>query len=243
MFNQKKKLPTQKLISVENIHSEIFSVHEILVKEAEKIAGELLEDSEKEKIVRQLNEIGFTRAANIGEQVDALDRRKGIKWYEQNNPTQKFIDEETVLKICEKYNLYLTHVQYFTGKIPEKNQKEILDFRIKETALLNGNRVEWVNYSFDLIKVSYEYKKEIDVKWEARAQKIKELDKSMNLVGCCDLKIIASESELDMRFLQKRGRELVHDPVVLQPVKWGYLIVTAWGKEASDENILNEKMN
>jgi hypothetical protein len=35
----------------------------------------------------------------------------------------------------------------------------------------------------------------------------------------------------------------IPDPVVLQPVNGGYLIVTAWGDEASDEIIVNEKMN
>lgn len=35
----------------------------------------------------------------------------------------------------------------------------------------------------------------------------------------------------------------VPDPVVLQPVKGGFLIVCAWGEEASDEIVVNEKMN
>ncbi len=32
---------------------------------------------------------------------------------------------------------------------------------------------------------------------------------------------------------------VVPDPVILQPVKGGYLIVTAWGDEASDPDIIN----
>lgn len=35
----------------------------------------------------------------------------------------------------------------------------------------------------------------------------------------------------------------VPDPVVLQPVRGGYLIICAWGDEASDEIVVNEKMN
>lgn len=35
----------------------------------------------------------------------------------------------------------------------------------------------------------------------------------------------------------------VPDPVVLHPVKGGYLILTAWGDEASDENVVNQKFN
>jgi len=39
----------------------------------------------------------------------------------------------------------------------------------------------------------------------------------------------------------------IPDPVVLCPVMYGsekyYLIVTAWGKEASDKAVVNQKMN
>lgn len=35
----------------------------------------------------------------------------------------------------------------------------------------------------------------------------------------------------------------IPDPVVLQPVKGGYLIVTAWGDEASDPLVVNENFN
>jgi len=33
------------------------------------------------------------------------------------------------------------------------------------------------------------------------------------------------------------------DPVVLYPVEKGYIIVTAWGDEASDPLVANEQMN
>jgi hypothetical protein len=38
-------------------------------------------------------------------------------------------------------------------------------------------------------------------------------------------------------------KKQVPDPVVLKPVKHGYLIVTAWGDEASDPLVVNEKKN
>jgi hypothetical protein len=41
----------------------------------------------------------------------------------------------------------------------------------------------------------------------------------------------------------KDGHILVYDPVVLQPVKEGFLIVTAWGAEASDELVINHNQN
>lgn len=35
----------------------------------------------------------------------------------------------------------------------------------------------------------------------------------------------------------------IPDPVVLYPVREGYLIVTAWGDEASDPDVVNEVNN
>jgi hypothetical protein len=42
-------------------------------------------------------------------------------------------------------------------------------------------------------------------------------------------------------FLEKKRH--IEDPVVLHPCKGGFLIVAAWGPEASDESVVNEKMN
>jgi hypothetical protein len=41
------------------------------------------------------------------------------------------------------------------------------------------------------------------------------------------------------------GHKIINipDPVVLQPVRGGYLIVCAWGNESSDEMVVNQKMN
>jgi hypothetical protein len=63
--------------------------------------------------------------------------------------------------------------------------------------------------------------------------------------------IVAPQKDFDMRYHtvsdNKLVRKPVPDPVVLQPVMYDkeeyYLIVTAWGDEASDELVVNEKMN
>jgi len=49
-----------------------------------------------------------------------------------------------------------------------------------------------------------------------------------------------------MAKFQHQKELMIHvlaDPVVLQPVKGGYLIITAWGDEASDELVVNQKFN
>lgn len=60
------------------------------------------------------------------------------------------------------------------------------------------------------------------------------------------LKIVAPQKDMEI----PQGKQVVGykikdipDPVVLQPVKGGYLIVCAWGDEASDEIVVNQQMN
>jgi hypothetical protein len=62
--------------------------------------------------------------------------------------------------------------------------------------------------------------------------------------------ICAPAADMDLSQLKQqnghwfRAQQIhVPDPVVLQPVKGGYLIVTAWGDEASDPLVLNEQLN
>lgn len=62
------------------------------------------------------------------------------------------------------------------------------------------------------------------------------------------LKICAPVKDMDISGLElEEGYKLVKkhipDPVVLQPVKGGYLILTAWGDEASDPIVVNEILN
>ena len=58
--------------------------------------------------------------------------------------------------------------------------------------------------------------------------------------------IAAQEEDFDTRGMYVKGHKLemsIPDPIVLQPVKGGYLIVTAWGDEASDAAVVNEIKN
>jgi hypothetical protein len=47
----------------------------------------------------------------------------------------------------------------------------------------------------------------------------------------------------DLRLVDGYRLQHIPDPVILQQVKGGYLIITAWGDEASDENVVNQGMN
>lgn len=65
-----------------------------------------------------------------------------------------------------------------------------------------------------------------------------------------DLIICAPEKDMDTKGKKKIGFQWLTqktitfpDPVVLKPIKGGFLILTAWGDEASDELVVNHKFN
>lgn len=63
-----------------------------------------------------------------------------------------------------------------------------------------------------------------------------------------NFQICAPVKDMDISGLEltegyKLSKKHIPDPVVLQPVKGGYLIITAWGDEASDELVVNQKFN
>jgi hypothetical protein len=65
------------------------------------------------------------------------------------------------------------------------------------------------------------------------------------MVKTTPFKICAPIKDMDTSGMRLINNKLVYipDPVVLFPVELGYIIVTAWGDEASDENVVNADLN
>jgi hypothetical protein len=202
---------------IEQIHNEVYSAHDLLLKEAKAILETPIDES-KVQDYQKLIDLGFNNEKNIikhKEEVTKIEESKFIKskieYYSFKYPFNKFINEDSVIRICEKYGLLLTDVNRFIGSIPEKNQKEIINFKVDKKDLNN----------------SY----------------IKESEYTIGT----GLLIIATKDQLNMKSARVQGHKLVdiikEDPIVLQPVKEGYLIVSAWGIEASDKEVQNPKFN
>jgi len=212
MFDEKSNVEL-----IEHIHNEVYSAHDLLLKEAELILQTPI-DEEKNKDYQKLIKLGFNNEKNIKEhkqEVQKIEQSKKTKqtidYYSFKYPFNKFINEDSVVKICDKYGLLLTNVDRFIGSIPEKNQKEIINFKVDKTDLPHS-------YS-----------------------------KDREYVNGTSLLIIATKDQLNMKNASVQGHKLVDivkdDPIVLQPVKNGYLIVSAWGIEASDKEVQNPIFN
>ena len=202
---------------IEDIHNEVYSAHDLLLKEAENILNKPIDES-KIKDYQNLIKLGFDNEKNIKEHKEEVQKieqskktKSTIEYYSFKYPFNKFINEDSVIRICNKYGLLLTDVNRFIGGIPEINQKEIINFKVDKKDL------------------PYSYSKESEY------------------TSGTGLFIIATRDQLNMKSARIQGHKLVdivkEDPIVLQPVKEGYLIVSAWGIEASDKEVQNPKFN
>ena len=167
------------------------------------------------------------------ESIKAAKKRKElIRLYSEKFPTHKFILEDQANIVLEKYNLYIGGVDLFNGFVPQRNLQEIEKFvsyyDLNEYFVSsNGAYSNWLPITKD------EYEKGV------RTNPDRYCTYSNTLY------IMAPENQFTYRPGQarKQGRHIIDDPIVLHWVDGGYIIITAWGDEASDPIIVNEKNN
>lgn len=185
--------------------------------------SDLLNEAITENQKAVLNRIGFTLSPPPE--------------YQKLFPLHKIIHINRVLALCKKYDLLYGELDDYVGTIPARNIKEIESFasnynlfHVYRYREFGKNIDEKFVKSEDVIKYKKEYQREAIV-W----------------------RIVASR---DLMISKEDAREysVIHpDPVVLAMIRpdygswdsqleWG-VIVTAWGDEAKDESIVNEKMN
>lgn len=243
-------MTTKTSVTAKEIHADFYSAEERLYVEAIGLRGSLVTKTDKAK---RLEKCGFgkTQPVKDCEQREKKHKVSGttinvIDYFRTNYPFNKFITEDEVKRLCEKYGLLLGEAGSYIGDVPDKNLKEIEGFKLKKE--------DWKEQDFysirDLIapRISPRFENgSWFLDWGGpdfnyglgRTTSEKEQPK---------FKICAPKEDFDtMGWVVRDGYKLVYDPIVLQPVSKdgidGYLIVTAWGEEASDEIVVNEKKN
>lgn len=261
------KYPVEVIV----IHNEFMTAADRLVEQANTIIKEA--ESKDFTKVSRLEGLGFKQANQVTELKPLIKKTETskehidlIKYYGRNYPLNKFITEEQVEKICIKWNLVCGEVSRYKGFVPEKNLKEIERFKLKSadkgiwignTYLHNGEVRRCRGY-YHVYKIgepwnSYAYQSNDGVRFYS--------SDDMGIFGGAiltgnqsyrdnGLMICAPVKDMDMNgmTIEKgyRMREVpkeIPDPVVLHPVKGGYLILTAWGDEASDPIVVNNINN
>ena len=258
---------------VEEIHETFYSEVDRLLEEA-KILKPL--DTDKQALITKsarLQALGFTNTKEVIEssaEVFRLAKLEGenqskellvdtINYFNQHYPQYKFITEESVKKICEKYNLVYSIISNYVGTVPDANIEQMENFKIKEEdacyfkkTIYMGSRMMWGGRNEDpddyishyqFVKATTATKENTQKAFQQNRDYHESYGKSP-LEICAPLKDFKKDLEVKDFKLSKRE---IPDPIVLQPVfyngKKHYLIVTAWGPEAEDSLTLNENHN
>ncbi len=240
---------------IAEIHNEFDTAGERLLNEAKEILSKK-PDVEKGK---RLSAIGFTQskeAISSSVKIKQMEIKQElanlIEYYQQHYPNNKFVNEATVKHICEKYGLLCAEVGYYKADVPEKNLTEIENFKLREEDMFTrSSRQDYMDVYMQqrLMQAQSRIRFMGDGLFTQSQQSPSILNppqEDKNYKVKPTLKICAPEKDFDTTHLIKNGHNLelhIPDPIVLQPVNGGYLIVSKWGLEGQDETLVNEKFN
>jgi hypothetical protein len=247
MFDFLKQMVSNKVaVSDEQLHRDVYSAQDLLLQEANKILGEPSKFSEDRlDTLKKLDSLGFSNTKEVTEfrelekERRQSERLKGlIQKYQSKYPNNKFINQDAVQAICQKYNLFLCGASDYISDIPEKNQKEIVNFKFNEVDYRTPDEM----YSFGSLMRDYY----IDLSGNLRfgREEVPEKNPHREWMPATNCLIMAPENKINMKGKEKHGHFVrLKDPIVLQPVIGGYLIISSWGLEASDPEVINPKHN
>lgn len=240
------------MFTVKEIHADFDTAQDRIVAEAERIIN-----SPRQEIIFKaniLNALGFTsvEAAVIGRNFEGNVRQQKellglVESYQQRYPFNQFITEKEVERLCKKYGLVFGPADRFTGDIPEKNLDEIANFKLLEEDMENEySHSDWHIQSHGIGHFIRNHMG-VFIEGEWMEESMERFNETRHFRKSKPaFKMVASYQDFDTSNMRLEGYKLeenLPDPIVLQPVKGGYLVVSKWGDEASDEIVLNEKMN
>jgi len=248
---------------IQQIHADFRNSQDVIISSLNIDLNELLQTEELEKQItkgEKMRDLGFIQAKGSEVLRSELDKRKKqveekrkllntIMEYTVKYPTYKFISETEVEKLCIKYRLVCGYIFRYKGEIPQTNLEDILKFKelINKKDIPEGKNV-MRNLSFlskdEIIRMHIDLEGN-DYKKGAYSYH------SIYDEGPVPMKICAPAQNMDLkeaRVSNNYKMEALYpvsypDPIVLQPVHEGYLIVTAWGNEASDLLVVNPIRN
>lgn len=197
--------------------------------------------------------------------------KKAVEYFSQKYPMYRFITREGVLRICGKYGLVFGDVGDYIGTVPDENLKHMEQFKIDPDDVCYGKFANSMSsFLGGVLLIGVCENPDIEERkkkaaFDAATEGMDPMDKLIRQYQMNDgfgyisihqqpwtsrlpLEIVAPQKEFNMtRRKVVDGQVVQDDPIVLQPVFYGgskyYLIVTAWGQEASDPEVVNAKHN
>lgn len=138
-------------VSVEVIHNEIDTAQDRLLAQAMEILGNATHIEKVVDVSDRLKAIGFTNTPLVkrGQEekevlVKTQQEAELINYYSRTYPFLKFLTEQELYRICDKYDLIYAPVANYVRDVPEKNIQDIeraQPCQVKDTPTSNGGIV------------------------------------------------------------------------------------------------------
>lgn len=251
------KPPTPKKVkagfTVQDIHDDFDSAVDSIISKA------LTADVDKILKAEKLKSLGFGQSQPV---VEIAEHAREIREHQELSvlvdyfktfyPNNKFITHELVQGICTKYGLVFGMACDFKGDIPDKNAAEMAAFTLRPEDHRHSpvgwccNHGSWKWYFYgDRNPDSTGNCVRGYITDDGGVVQIND-ETILESITKPSLRVCAPQSQFDMKNLKVAadGFTLIDkDPIVLQPVKGGYLIVSKWGAEANDQKLVVETHN
>lgn len=271
MINFFKKTETPKTaVPAKSKNEVILEIHETFFTEVDDLLAQAkisksVETTKQELIDKaaRLSSLGFANTKEVQEAQIEIDRLnmlqvennakasmiRAIEYFSFHYPQYKFITEASVKKICAKYNLVYGNVGKYIGTVPDKNLKHIEDFKIKDEDKAYIEVEEGMFHHTTRFIDQKAYNSGRNPPYYPYASRL--VRHGFTTYRECPLTIVAPVSDFNMGKSELKDFQVsdvfIPDPIVLAPVFFEgqrhFLVVTAWGEEASDQDVVNQKMN
>jgi hypothetical protein len=174
MFKSQEKL-------IAEIHNEFDTAQERLLEQANQLLEslEVPTESNIEQIASRLERVGFTSTPVVQRAADLKKRREEsqklvvttkeqaelINYYKFTYPFLKFLTEDELNRICEKYSLIHAPTKNYIKEVPEKNLLDIeqsqglkeLDTCAVRFRIIGEDKVEFMKFLYSIGKSDNEF--------------------------------------------------------------------------------------
>lgn len=260
---EKYKINQQMLIkelheAIANYQTNIINKHDITsAEESLRIYNKEL--AQEKKKLQKYNDAGFNRlgindrirslSRNINDKRDILHTMRSLynarNYFRSAYPNAKFITLGELNRLSKKYGLVIHNTNRYIGNLPDEQLNKILKFKVKEEDRFYYYYDAWdggaTRQKYNHIPTMICNKDDVNKKPTSLTH---------TLIEDTSTFIMASVNDFDLSGmrLDKYNEPLIHeDPIVFKRVIYDgeiyALVIAAWGPEASEPSIVNEKLN
>jgi len=253
---------------IQRVHDGFNHAADALLEQVKK----LVDRNAPENKINRLKGIGFKSVKQVKENMfqewnltDQMQLVAASNQYKVDFPGFKFITYKQAAELCKKYKLVIGAISEFTGFVPEKNLQQIEEFRdnFRDKIFTPHHITRITLYSHASSKENHARLRTWQEENPFVIGRTSNSKLSEKIFGDA-FQISNIESELSPSSFQiaapkgdfiDTGKKTVGhvlmnmmviskdpDPIVMYPVDMGYIIITAWGDEASDP-IVNHHNN